>query len=131
MKKKEALDRQEVKLKAEKEDLELQTALAAADAKLKILKKFEEADALKKDDERSKPGEQPAIIKDDHGEPETGHDTTTGHQGNTRLKYNPPSRPSAAQSISSASSDEDDGSIQFSFIYIAPNYNNCHLKALK
>ena len=22
-------------------------------------------------------------------------------------------------------------SIQFSFIYIAPNYNNCHLKALK
>ena len=24
-----------------------------------------------------------------------------------------------------------DNSIQFSFIYIAPNYNNCHLKALK
>ena len=22
-------------------------------------------------------------------------------------------------------------SIQFSFIYIAPNYNNCHLKAIK
>ncbi|KAL7852267.1 hypothetical protein SRHO_G00180520 [Serrasalmus rhombeus] len=42
LKQRYALDEQELKVKAEKEQLELQAALAAADAQLKVLQKYEE-----------------------------------------------------------------------------------------
>lgn len=74
LKRKEALNKQEVKLKAEKEELELKTALAASDAKLEVLKRFEKADVLQKDDEHSKPQEKkPATVKKGHRESESGH----------------------------------------------------------
>lgn len=41
LKQRQALEEQEAKIKAEKEKLEIQTALAAADAKLEVLQRFE------------------------------------------------------------------------------------------
>ncbi|KAI4884310.1 hypothetical protein NFI96_008914, partial [Prochilodus magdalenae] len=43
LKQRHALDEQELKVKAEKEQLELQSALAAADAQLRVLQKYEES----------------------------------------------------------------------------------------
>ncbi|KAL6480070.1 hypothetical protein MHYP_G00111030 [Metynnis hypsauchen] len=43
LKQRHVLDEQELKVKAEKEQLELQAALAAADAQLKMLQKYEES----------------------------------------------------------------------------------------
>ncbi|KAL6455379.1 hypothetical protein MHYP_G00361890 [Metynnis hypsauchen] len=43
LKQRHVLDEQELKVKAEKEQLELQAALAAADAQLKVLQKYEES----------------------------------------------------------------------------------------
>lgn len=48
LKRKEAIEKQEVELKAEKEELEHQTAIATADAILKVLEKYEEVPLHKK-----------------------------------------------------------------------------------
>jgi len=53
---------------------------------------------------------------DDHfREAECVHDQKHGNFASSALRHYP----------------KHFNSIQFSFIYIAPNYNNCHLKALK
>lgn len=110
LKRKEALANQEAKLKAEQEELEIQTALAATDAKLKVLQKFEGADAPQKDDEQSKLQErQPVAVKTSHGEPVTSHNVAAEYHGSTRNKHNPtPLSNIAAQSYQSARSDVSD-----------------------
>lgn len=107
LKKKEALTRKEARLKTEKEELEIQTALAATDAKLKVLQRFEDADAPQKEDEQSKLQErQPAMVKKSYGEPVESCNVLTEHHRTTRNKYNPtPLSNNAAQSNHSATVD--------------------------
>ncbi|KAL6480050.1 hypothetical protein MHYP_G00110830 [Metynnis hypsauchen] len=56
LKQRHVLDEQELKVKAEKEQLELQAALAAADAQLKVLQKYEESSDAGRDADASEVG---------------------------------------------------------------------------
>lgn len=69
LKQKHALEEQEAEFKSEKEELEINTALAAADAKLKVLRKYEGSNAAQSVCSYFEQHEnQPVVIRESHGE---------------------------------------------------------------
>lgn len=70
--------------KAEKEELEINTALAAADTKLEILQKYERSNAAQSDGAYSEQHEnQPVVLRESQGEPASyiasQHENTSQH----------------------------------------------------
>lgn len=84
MKQKYAFEEKDDNPKAEKEELEINTTLAAADTKLEILQKYERSNVAQSDGAYSEQHEnQPLVLRECHGEPASyiasQHENTNQH----------------------------------------------------